>query len=75
MSLEKRGLSGIYFRHQTEDGKWENRVFEDLSPAEQDKILEGRNNEWLGSLAKQLANTLRKIGDQFDIAIKEDDDE
>lgn len=65
---ERRNLSGIYFRSKNEEtGKWENVVFEDLSEEEQDKKMEGRELEWIKSLAKQLANTINKIGEQFDI--------
>lgn len=62
-----RNLSGIYFRHKTEEGKWDNAVFEDLEEEEQDKVMEGRGEEWLKSLAKQLANTINRISEQFDI--------
>lgn len=65
---EKRNLSGIYFRSKnvlTE--KYENVVFEDLSEDEQDKMMEGRSEEWLRSLVKQLANTINDIGNRFDI--------
>lgn len=68
---ERRNLSGIYFRSKnvlTE--KYDNVVFEDLTEEEQDKMMEGRGEEWLKSLAKQLANTLNNIGEQFDIAAK-----
>lgn len=67
MALEKRNLSGIYFRSQLPDGTWDNVVFEDLSEEEQDEKLKDRSEEWIKSLAKQLAKSLRKIGDQFDI--------
>ncbi len=62
----KRSLSRIYFRTLIK-GKWENRTFEDLDPKEQKRVLDGRSEEWLKSLAMQLAVSLRKIGDQFDI--------
>lgn len=32
--------------------------------------MEGRSEEWLKSLSKQLANTLNKIGEVFDIAVE-----
>ena len=68
--MVKRGLSGIYFRAKNEEtGKFENFVFEDLSEEKQDEMMNGRSEEWLKSLAKQLASTLRSIGDQFDIAV------
>ena len=72
--MVKRGLSGIYFRAKNkETGKFENLVFEDLSEEQQDEMMNGRSEEWLKSLAKQLANTLRAIGDQFDIAVGSDE--
>ncbi len=66
---ERRNLSGMYFRSKNEEtGKWDNVCFEDLTTEEQDEQLNGRNEEWLKSLVKGLANTLNEIGDQFDIA-------
>lgn len=65
--IEKRGLSGIYFRIQKEDGKFDSVAFEDISVIEQKKILQGRSEEWLKDLALKLADSLRSIGDQFDI--------
>lgn len=65
----KRKLSGIYFRSDyRKTGIFDNVVFEDLTDTEQDKVMETQSTEWLKSLAKQLANTINKIGDQFDIA-------
>jgi hypothetical protein len=64
----QRNLSGIYFRAKNEEtGKWDNITFEDLSEEEQDKRLDGRDTEWVKSLAKQLANTINRIAEQFDI--------
>jgi hypothetical protein len=72
--MVKRGLSGIYFRAKNEEtGKFENIVFEDLSEEQQDEMMNGRSEEWLKSLSKQLASTLRSIGDQFDIAVGSDE--
>jgi hypothetical protein len=68
---ERRNLSGIYFRSKDEvTGKYDNVVFEDLTEDEQDRMMEGRGEEWLKSLVKQLSNTLNNIGEQFDIAAK-----
>ena len=64
--MKKRNLSGIYFRTKV-DGKWDNVVFEDLPEAEQDRVMMNNSKKCLKSLAKILAQTLRKIGDQFDI--------
>ena len=61
-----RNLSGIYFRSRVND-KYENIVFEDLSEEEQNRVMDGRSEEWLKSLAKELGNTLNNIGEQFDI--------
>lgn len=33
-------------------------------------MMNGRSEEWLKSLAKQLANTFNNIGEQFDIDIE-----
>ena len=66
---EKRGLSGIYFRFQEEDGSWGNRVFEDLPREEQEKILEKVDKEYLVKLALMLADTITSIGDQLDIMV------
>ena len=71
---EKRNLSGIYFRSKNEEtGKYDNVVFEDLSEEEQNRVMDGRGEEWLKSLAKQLGNTLNDIGEQLDIAIKNEE--
>jgi len=66
MEKELRNLSGIYFREKIND-KWENVCFEDLSEEAQDKILAEKNPEFIKNLAKLLGQSLRKIGDQFDI--------
>lgn len=64
----RRNLSGIYFRALNEDtGRYDNVVFEDLNENEQDKMMEGRSEEWLKSLAKQLSNTINEIGDNLDL--------
>ena len=63
----KRGLSGVYYRVKVDDGKFENRVFEDLSASQQDEILNKYKVGELRGLAKILANTLNTIGEQFDL--------
>lgn len=64
----KRNLSGIYFRIKDEESeRWGPLVFEDLTEEQQDELLKGRTGEWLSSLVKKLANTINRIGDQFDI--------
>lgn len=65
---EKRNISGIYFRVQNKQtGEWDTIVFEDLSDDQQDRVMLKRSNEWLQSLAKQLANSLREVSDKFDL--------
>lgn len=67
----KRNLSGIYFRSKNvKTGKFDNIVFEELAAAEQDKILENKTDGWMKEMIKILADTINKIGDQFDIASK-----
>jgi len=64
----RRNLSGVFFRTQDpENKKWGNVVFEELSEVEQKRVMKGRSKEWLQSLATILANTLKEIGDKFDI--------
>ena len=63
-----RSLSGIYFRYQNPETKeWENIVFEDLPEEWQDKYMNEKSVEFIKGLAKQLANTINIIGEQFDI--------
>lgn len=59
---EIRDMDGIYFRVQR-DGKWENLCFSDLTSEEQDRMMTGRSEEWLKSLAKHLADCLYAAGE------------
>ena len=64
----KRSLSGIFFRYQNpETEKWENWCFEDLPDGKQEEILQARGEEWLRSLCKNLADTINKLSETFDI--------
>ena len=69
-----RNLDGVYFRVQRED-HFENVCFSDLTEEEQDKMLEGRNEEWLKNMCKILAKTIKDIGDIFDIVARSDEDD
>ena len=60
--MERRNLDGVYFRI----GK-ENICFSDLTEEQQDEIMKDRSEEWLKSMCKILAQTIRRIGDEFDI--------
>lgn len=64
--MEKRNLDGVYFRVQR-DGKWDNVCFSDLTDEEKMKAMNDRNIEWFKSMCIILGNTIRKIGDEFDI--------
>lgn len=64
--MEKRNLDGIYFRVER-DGKWDNVCFSDLTDEERNKVMDGRTDEWLRQMCCLLANTIRNIGEQFDI--------
>lgn len=67
--MEQRNLSGIFIRFKNpETGRWENWTIEDIPAEERRKILEGRDKEWLVRLSMSLSDTLRKVGDQFDIS-------
>lgn len=61
----KRDLDGVYFRI----GK-ENICFSDLTEEQQEEVMKNRSDEWLKSLCKLLAKTIKEIGDQFDIYCK-----
>lgn len=66
MKIEKRDLDGAYFRIKR-DGKWGKACFTDLTDEEMDAVLNGQTEMWLKSLCKHLGQTLRYIGDKFDI--------
>lgn len=61
-----RKLDGYYFRVQR-NGKWGSVCFSDLTDEERDEVLKGRDEQWLISMVKGLASTIRKIGDQLDL--------
>lgn len=64
--MEKRNLDGVYFRVQRDD-KWDNVCFSDLTDTEKVEVMKNRDTEWLKSMCIILTNTIRKIGDEFDI--------
>ena len=72
--MVKRNLDGVYFRVQTEDGKWDNVCFSDLTELQQTEVMKNKDEVWLRSLCKILAKTIRNIGDQFDIISVHDED-
>lgn len=58
----KRNLDGVYFRM----GK-ENICFSDLTEEQRNKVMKKKDNVWLMALCNVLADTIKEIGDQFDI--------
>jgi hypothetical protein len=64
----KRNLSGIYFRYKNPNtDSFENWCFEDLSDDEQTELIKDKNIEWTRSLVKRMADTINRLGEQFDI--------
>ena len=63
---QKRNISGVYYRHKVGD-KWENRVFEDMPEAEQDRIMDSADLVYLKSLCKIMANSLYDLAEYADI--------
>lgn len=63
---EYRSLSGVFFREKVGE-KCENICFEELPEASQERILNEKNPEFVKSLCKIMANTVRDLGDKFDI--------
>lgn len=72
-----RHLDGVYFRINR-NGKWRNICFSDLTTEEREQIATVQGKErpasWWQSLAYHLADTLKVIGDTFEIVGGEDDD-
>jgi hypothetical protein len=65
--MTDRCLSGVYVRVQR-NGKWLSKDFTDLTEEEMRAFLTKKENpEWTTNLAIELAKTIRKLGDQFDI--------
>ncbi len=61
-----RNLDGVYFRIER-DGKWDSICFSDLTEDEMKSVMKGRDIEWLQSLAIILGNTIKALGNQFDL--------
>lgn len=59
----KRNLTGIYIL----DENREPTCFEDCKESKQNEWLETLDREQLINLAKKLADTIKEIGDTFDL--------
>ena len=57
-----RNLDGFYFRIGTENICWS-----DLTEEQMNEMLEGRSEVCLKNFCIRLGQTIREIGDQFDI--------
>ena len=64
--VELRNLDGVYFRVKR-NNEYKSVCFSDLTDTEMDEVLKGREDNWLRELCKILGNSLRELGDQFDI--------
>ena len=64
--VELRNLDGVYFRVKRND-EYKSVCFSDLTDTEMDEVLKDREDNWLRGLCKILGNSLRELGDQFDI--------
>lgn len=70
MERERRNLDGIYLRVER-NGKWQNLCLSDMTQEELEAALNPERGEWLKGAVIYLAQTLRKIGDMFDIACED----
>ena len=72
----RRNLSGVFiFDTLPGDEKRKPTCFEDCTEEKQQEWLDSLTPEALKALSIQLAKTLRRIGDQFDIIAGEEDEE
>jgi hypothetical protein len=66
--MNRRNLSGIYIFHKFEDEeRRQPTCFEDCPVEKQDEWLNSLDPEAVKNLAKSLGNTLRTIGEHFDL--------
>lgn len=61
-----RNLDGVYFRVKR-GGRWDNVCFSDMTAEERNEVIKDRPLEWWKMLAYMLGDTIRDIGDHFDI--------
>lgn len=62
----ERELDGVYFRVRR-NGEWNNICFSDMTHDERKEVIGSRTTEWWMALAGIMADTLREVGDKFDI--------
>lgn len=68
--VEFRDLDGSYFRVKR-NGKWQNISFSDLTESEMYEVIDSKGMMWLRNMCIFLGQTIRKIGDEFDL-VRED---
>lgn len=68
--VEFRDLDGSYFRVKR-NGKWQSISFSDLAESEMYEVIDSKGMMWLKNMCVFLGQTIRKIGDEFDL-IRED---
>lgn len=61
-----RKLDGVFYRVER-NGRWQSIAFTDLTRLEQEKFLQTLDTEGLKRMCYILSDTIRYIGDQFDI--------
>lgn len=66
MGETRRDLDGVYFRVKR-DGCWQNVCFSDLTSAEREEVMKDRPTEWLKQMCRILADTIKCIGEEFDL--------
>jgi hypothetical protein len=73
---KRRDLSGIYIFDKFDgEPKRQPTCFEDCQEATQDAWLDSLSKEALKNLAKKLGDTIRVIGNQFNITAKNEEDD
>lgn len=69
-----RKLDGVFYRVER-NGRWQSIAFTALTRNEQEKFLQTLDTEGLKRMCYILSDTIRYIGDQFDIVAGEGDDD
>ena len=64
--MKNRNLDGVYFSIER-DGHYESVCFSDLTENEREDVLSSKSIEWVKSLCYILADTIKEIGEQFDL--------
>ena len=62
-----RKLDGMFFRVKR-DGKWENVCISDMTNEKREEVLKNKEPQFLKKVIDNLCDTLKGIGDQFDLA-------